>query len=271
MEFKSLTIPISNKLDSAYWLLFSENQILLKFDNNTPAIPHINNRFVDNLKPIVTEFLGTLDGVPCYVGLLDSPNELLNCLSFYRIRELYGMIDEDLFRLIGYGHQFINWSHDSQYCGRCGNPTENLKREKAKICSECNQIIFPRISPAIIVAITRGSEILLANSHRFSNKLYSVIAGFVEPGETLEECVRREVKEEVGLEIKNIEYFGSQFWPFPDSLMVAYRAEYASGEIVIDDKEIADAQWFNVDNLPQIPDKVSIARWLIDDFVENNS
>ncbi|PRX26896.1 NAD+ diphosphatase [Orenia metallireducens] len=271
MEFKSSTTPISNKSDSAYWLLFSENQILLKFNNDIPAVPLINNRFVDNLNPIVTEFLGTLDGVSCYVGLLESPNKLLNCLSFYGIRELYGVIGEDSFKLIGYAHQFINWSYDSQYCGRCGGPTENLKREKAKICSECNQIIFPRISPAIIVAITKDNEILLANSYRFSNKLYSVIAGFVEPGETLEECVRREVKEEVGIEVKNIEYFGSQPWPFPDSLMVAYTAEYASGEIVIDDEEIADARWFDVNSLPQIPERVSIARRLIDCFIENNS
>jgi len=271
MEFKPLIKPISNKSDSAYWLLFSENQILLKFNDNNPVVPSINNRFVDNLEPIVTEFFGTLDGVPCYVGLLDSPDKVLNCLSFYKIRELYGIIDEDSFKLIGYAHQFIQWSNDTRYCGRCGSPTENLKRERAKICTECNQIIFPRISPAIIVAITKGNQILLANSHRLSNEFYSVLAGFVEPAETLEECVRREVKEEVGLEVKNIEYFGSQPWPFPDSLMVAYTAEYASGEIVIDDKEIADAQWFNVNNLPKIPEKVSIARRLIDDFIENNS
>jgi len=127
---------------------------------------------------------------------------------------------------------------------------------------------FPRISPAIIVAVLKGKEILLARAHRFPPRLYSVIAGFVEPGETLEECVRREVKEEVGIEVENICYFGSQSWPFPNSLMVAFTADYANGKITIDETETIDAGWFTAHNLPPIPDKVSISRRLIDWFVE---
>lgn len=122
----------------------------------------------------------------------------------------------------------------------------------------------PRISPAIIVAITRGREILLAKGINFQGDFYSVLAGFVEPGETFEECVQREVGEEVGLKVKNIKYFGSQPWPFPDSLMVGFTAEYASGNINIDEKEILDAEWFTAEQLPLIPGVGSIARRLID-------
>jgi NAD+ diphosphatase len=130
---------------------------------------------------------------------------------------------------------------------------------------------YPRISPAIIVAVTRrfedGMRILLARNHRFPPGRYSVIAGFVEAGETLEECVRREVEEETGIQVDNIRYFGSQPWPFPNSLMIGFTAEHAGGEIVIGAGEIADAQWFAPDALPLLPPKISIARRLIDDFV----
>ncbi|MBW1863503.1 MAG: NAD(+) diphosphatase, partial [Deltaproteobacteria bacterium] len=119
-------------------------------------------------------------------------------------------------------------------------------------------------------AVLRGNQILLARANRFPYKFYSVLAGFVEPEESLEECLKREVKEEVGVEVKNICYFGSQPWPFPNSLMVAFTADYAKGKITIDENEIMDAGWFTADNLPRIPDKISIARRLIDWFVKNH-
>jgi NAD+ diphosphatase len=124
------------------------------------------------------------------------------------------------------------------------------------------------MSPAIIVAVVRDGSVLLAHAARFPGAMYSVLAGFVEPGESLEDCVRREVKEEAGVELKNIRYFGSQPWPFPNSLMIGFTAEYAGGEVTMDMKEIVDAQWFTADHLPTIPDKISIARKLIDWFVE---
>ena len=129
---------------------------------------------------------------------------------------------------------------------------------------------FPRLAPAVIVAVTKGDKILLAHSSEWRGKLYSVLAGFVEPGETFEECVEREIMEEVGIKVKNIRYFGSRPWPFPHSLMVGFTAEYESGEITIDQVEITDAQWFTSDNLPLVPGKISIARQLIDWFVETN-
>ena len=151
--------------------------------------------------------------------------------------------------------------------GRCGSRTVDRTQERAKECPDCGLISYPSISPAIIVAVRKGNRILLAHSTRHRSGWYSVLAGFVEPGETLEACVRREVKEEVGLEVKNIRYFGSQPWPFPNSLMVGFTAEYGGGKIVLDDDEILAARWFAANNLPPIPGKYTIARHLIDHFV----
>ena len=139
--------------------------------------------------------------------------------------------------------------------------------ERAKLCPACGLTTYPRISPAIIVAVTKGDTLLLARGHRHPPGFYSVLAGFVEPGETLEETVRREVREEVSLEVDDIRYFGSQPWPFPDSLMVAFTASYASGEITLEELEIADAGWYTAANLPLVPPPISIARSLIDAFV----
>ena len=142
---------------------------------------------------------------------------------------------------------------------------------RAKECEECGRFDFPRISPAIIVLIEKGDALLLARSTRFPGSFFSVLAGFVEPGESLEEAVHREVKEETGILVKDIEYFGSQPWPFPDSLMIGFTAQYASGEIRIDGEEIAEAGWYKSHSLPQIPGKLSIARQLIDWFVARHS
>jgi NAD+ diphosphatase len=143
--------------------------------------------------------------------------------------------------------------------------------ERAKVCTACGWVVFPRMSPAVIVAVTRGERILLARSPRFPEKFYSVLAGFVEPGESLEECVQREVKEEVGLELKHIRYVGSQPWPFPNSLMIGFTADYAGGEMTIDGLEIVEADWFRADDLPRIPPRPTIARQLIDGFVETRA
>jgi len=131
--------------------------------------------------------------------------------------------------------------------------------------------MYPKISPAVIVAVTKGDKILLAQNTQSKTGYYSVLAGFVEPGENLEDCVRREIKEEAGIDLKNIQYFGSQPWPFPDSLMPGFTAEYAGGDLVLDKTELLDAKWFSADELPQVPSKLSISRSLIDWFVQNHS
>lgn len=173
---------------------------------------------------------------------------------------------EDFNLLSGYKH-LLNWDKVGQFCGRCGAPNTWHLAELAKQCSVCNQILYPYNSVAVLVLIAKGAEILLARSPHFRPQFYSTIAGFVSPGETGEQAVIREVQEEVGISIKNIRYFGCQMWPFPNSFMIAYHAQYAGGEIRIDPLEIEDAQWFHRDNLPSLPLTSSISRRLIDDYL----
>ena len=188
------------------------------------------------------------------------------------LRQLYPLLGEQGFKLAGAAVQLVEWGRTHRFCGRCGARMEMAVGERAMKCPACGLASYPRLSPAVITAVVRRDgdqpRILLARNHRFPAGRYSVIAGFVEPGESLEECVQREVTEEVGVQVTNLRYFGSQPWPFPHSLMVGFTADYAGGEIALEEAEIADAQWFTADNLPQLPPKMSIARQLIDWFVE---
>jgi NAD+ diphosphatase len=216
------------------------------------------------------QYVGTFDGDPCYVAKVNDDALPPPGMVFRGLRGLYGLLGDVWFFAAGYAFQIMKWDETHQYCGCCGARTEVHPTDRAKVCPTCNHASFPRISPAIIVAITRGNEILLARQHRFArNDMYSVVAGFVEPGETLEAAVAREVGEEVGLETANIHYFGSQPWPFPNLLMIAFTAECRAGTMHIDSHEIREAGWFTADALPPIPEEPSIARKLIDWFVTN--
>lgn len=254
--------------ETSSWLLFKGNKIL-RINNKILLTLHEIDAFNLRNRLLRSRYLDQLDGHSFFVSELSSETVATEGMSFYELRQLFGQIPEDLFFLAGKANQILHWDRTHQYCSRCGARTENKMDERAKVCPSCSFVNYPRISPAIIVAITRGPEILLAKGSRFEGSFYSVLAGFVEPGETFEECVQREVEEEVGLKVKNIRYFGSQPWPFPDSLMAGFTAEYAGGEIIIDKKEIMDAGWFAVEQLPEIPGSGSIARQLIDWFVHS--
>lgn len=228
-------------------------------------------------------FLGTLDGSPCRAIELRSPREGEELevagsdgdegsegLALLGLRSLMGRMDEELLKVAGVASQVLDWDRNHQFCGRCGTPTVASESERARSCPNCSLTAYPRISPAIIVAVLKGDRILLGHNRRHrAGHVFSVLAGFVEPGESLEECVRREVMEEVGIELRDIRYFASQPWPFPDSLMVAFTAAYAGGEIEVDGTEIVEAAWFDKDNLPSIPPHGTVARSLIDWFVES--
>jgi NAD+ diphosphatase len=192
-------------------------------------------------------------------------------MNFYGLRQLYGRLPDEQFSLAGRAVQIVDWDRTHQYCGRCATPMALQDHERAKKCPACGLTVYPRLSPAIIVAVVRrfeeGPRLLLARSHRHPSGMFSVLAGFVEPGETLETTVRREVKEEVGLDVTNIRYFGSQPWPFPNSLMLAFTADYAGGDIRLEEEEIAEAGWYTPANLPLIPPPISIARRLIDWYI----
>jgi NAD+ diphosphatase len=167
--------------------------------------------------------------------------------------------------LAGTALHVVRWAETSRFCGRCAMPTERVAGERAMKCPKCELTFYPRISPAIIVLVRRGGEALLARNARFPGAFYSTLAGFSEVGESLEETLVREVKEEVGVDVGDARYFGSQPWPFPDSLMIGYTAQWRSGEIRVDETEIAEARFFRRDEpLPMLPPRVSIARRLID-------
>jgi NAD+ diphosphatase len=210
--------------------------------------------------------IGHFEGEPVFVVDLRAAAELPGC-QWQGLRQFMLHGDFDIFSLLGYAAQIATWAREHRFCGSCGRPTVQVPRERAMQCAACDVRAYPRISPSMIVLLTRGDEILLARSPRFVSGVYSTLAGFAEPGESAEQCLVREVREEVALEVRNIQYMGSQCWPFPHSMMLGFHAEYAGGEIVPQADEIEDAQWFRVDDLPPLPAGRSIARYLIDLYV----
>jgi len=266
--FISAATPPTEQNQHAWWFAFVGNQLLVEQGEDETRIPCLMSLSKIGLKPVRSQFLGTLDDRPCYE--VELPDDTLppDGMALANLRELYGVLEDDLFALGGRAVQIKEWDRTHQYCGHCATPTMQMPQDRSKRCPTCGLVNYPRLSPAIIVLVSRGEEVLLARAPRFAPTMYSVLAGFVEPGESLEETVAREVREEVGVEIKDIRYFGSQPWPFPNSLMIGFTATYASGEIVIDPREIAEAAWFHKRGLPQVPSKLSIARQLIDWFTE---
>jgi NAD+ diphosphatase len=222
------------------------------------------------LAPIFRQEIGSLNGRRCVAAEVGPEAEAPEGMGFRDLRAMLGWAgaDEAAFVMAGRAKQVVDWNRTHRYCGRCGSETGPHKREPlARVCPNCGMVFYPRISPAAIVLVRRGEEVLLARSPQFPKGMYSALAGFVEPGETLEECVRREVGEEVGISLGEVRYFASQPWPFPNSLMVGFVAEYAGGDLAPDPEEIEDAGWFRPDALPGLPPQPSIARAMIDAFV----
>lgn len=256
-----------NRIDTELWFVFNEKNIFIKKTDTSITIPCLNDfKDLENLLS-TKHYLGKLHGIPCFCGEITHENCIIPELNLIPLRDSAQLLDEELFYIAGKASQIIDWSNNFKYCGRCGNTTELVLNERAKKCSNCGLINYPTISPAIIVAITRGHEILLAHNKSFPEGLHSLIAGFVEPSETLEDCVKREIFEEVGVKVKNIKYFGSQPWPFPNSTMICFFAEYESGEIKVDGKEITNAGWFSKDNHPLLPAPHTVARKMINSFL----
>jgi NAD+ diphosphatase len=215
-------------------------------------------------QPLRRLYLGTLGERACFAFEYAADTAIPQDLMWKGLRALFGKLDDSLFALAGRALQYTDWDRTHQFCGRCGTPTRVRERERARECPACALIAYPRIAPAVMCLVRRGREILLARSPHFLPGMYSALAGFVEPGESLEQCLAREVLEETGIKIANPRYFASQPWPFPHSLMIAFVADYAGGEICPAPDEIEDAQWFALDALPKLPNRISIARRLID-------
>ncbi len=250
-------------------LCFVFQQTLLLVAGAPPAaqLPGYGELAGMNAAPLRRLYLGTLGGRACYAFEYAAEMQAPPGMLWQGLRALYGRLDDSLFALAGRALQFIDWDRTHQFCGRCGTPTRHRSHERARECPACALIVYPRIAPAVMCLIRRGREILLARSPRFAPGMYSALAGFVEPGESLEQCLAREVLEETGVRIANTRYFASQPWPFPHSLMIAFVADYAGGEITPAPEEIEDAQWFGIDALPKLPNRISIARRLIDGVV----
>lgn len=251
----------------AYWFIFYKDEFLAGETQGSLRIPFLTDIRALGLQMDNIEYTGSIDDKDCYAASIREARALPG-YSFHKLLPAFAQLDEAWYWVAGRAFHLLNWSRKTRFCSICGGSMSAADDERARQCTGCNSRVYPRISPAVIVAITRGNKLLLAHASRFATAMYSVIAGFVEPGETLEDCVRREIKEEVGIEVDNIRYFGSQPWPFPDSLMIAFTAEYSSGTLTIDNNEIVEAGWYGADELPEIPGKVSIARKLIDWFRE---
>jgi NAD+ diphosphatase len=260
--------PNHENSSKSYWFVFNSGEMLLNAEND--EIPFLKDLNELGLTPERKIYMGTLHEHPCYVAEV-SGNHVPVGMVFDDLRTLYEQLDEEIYLLAGRAIQIINWDKNHQFCGKCGTKTETMDHEMAKICPDCGFINYTRISPAVITAIIKDGKILMAKHNYGRYRRYGLIAGFVEAGETLEEAVQRETLEEVGLKVKKIKYLGSQPWPFPNSLMIGFTADYESGEINVDGNEIAHARWFGVDELPELPSRISIARELIDWYVENYS
>jgi NAD+ diphosphatase len=219
---------------------------------------------------VQAEYFGDYEAEPCYRLELEGQPDI-GLGDWVALRDLMSQTPQGLFMMAGRAIQHQTFLKTHKYCGQCGSPLERVNWELAMQCHACGFRAYPRLSPSIIVAVSRGDELLLACHRRHQHsepRLYTVLAGFAEPGETLEQCVAREVFEEVGLKVRNIRYFGNQPWPFPHSMMIAFQAEYDCGDINLDRRELVDANWFKPDNFPALPSDGTIARKLIRAFVE---
>ena len=254
----------------AVWFVFRGDRLLVRGDTDTATLLDYSDLASLGVDFDHGHYLGRLADLDCYAVQLDDALEPPPGASLEGLRALYGRLPDEYFSIAGRAVQILLWDQTHRFCGRCGEPTVNAPAERAKLCPKCGLLSFPRLSPAVIMLVQRGDELLLARNRAFADGFFSVLAGFVEPGESLEEAVAREVHEEVGLDVQDIRYFGSQPWPFPHSLMIGFTAHYAGGEIRLQEDELVEAGWFSRRGaLPKLPGKLSIARRLIDSFIES--
>jgi len=257
----------TNPTEPIYFAFRGRHLLLVDEEGSGLRLPDAERWAALGIEPLRSNHLTGEDGFQHVVVEVPDELEPPAGAGFHNLRWLYEALGEEVYRAAARAVQVMEWDRTHQFCGRCGTGTERVQGELAKRCPNCGQTDYPRISPAIIVRIERGEQILLARGPNSRPGMYSHVAGFVEPGESLEETVVREVREEVGIEVTNVRYFGSQPWPFPNSLMVGFVADYAGGELRLQEAEVEDAAWFSVDEMPIVSSPLSIARTLLDDWV----
>lgn len=267
--FLPLVSPADAAIETALWFAFQGNQLLVRKGEGRAEVPSVRHLEDIGLSPMRHQYLGLLGGHHCFSAECGEGVAPPEGMTWAGLRSLFGQMDDRHFAVAGRAVQIVDWDRSHQFCGRCGTPTVVKVGERARLCPACSQIHYPRLAPAVMALVRRGPELLLARSPHFAPGMFSALAGFVEPGESLEHCLHREVKEEVGVEVTNLRYFGSQSWPFPHSLMVAFTCDYAGGDITPQPGEIEAADWFTLDRLPLLPNPISISRRLIDAAIEH--
>jgi len=258
--------PPADAPERALWFVFRGAELLVTVPPSV-ELPHCGHPNILGMMPQRVQYLGVLGEQHCFSAELAAGVAAPQGWVWQGLRGLFGALDDAQFALAGRALQIVDWDRTHQYCGACGTATAARTSERSRECPACGLVAYPRLAPAVMALVRRGRQLLLARSPRFAKGVYSALAGFVEPGETLEQCLEREVHEEVGIGVCRVRYFASQPWPFPHSLMIAFFADYESGEIRVDGDEIEDARWFdveNIENLPRLPARISIARSLID-------
>jgi NAD+ diphosphatase len=263
-EYIPLYQAPQGRTEPALWFAFRKSEILVIGGSEKPDLPYCIELHEHGVTPQRSQYLGLYGGKHCYAAVVDESMPLPEGWAALGLRDLFGLVETTLATLSGRAYQILEWDRNHRFCSRCGTPTELRGDERSRTCPACKYTTYPPVTPAIMILITHGRKMLLARKPTFPKERYSALAGFVEPGETLEATVIREVREEVGVEVKNIRYFGSQPWPFPHSLMVAFTADYAGGELRPDGVEIEEARWFEPEELPKLPPSISISRRLVD-------
>ena len=266
LVFSPENINTSSKSETSIIL---RNQEFLTSKNSDFLIFEEDDLKWSEMEMVYKQFIGYLNDKPCYILEIDEDSKLDNDLILTPLRNLLGRIPDSLFTICSRSLQLSEWRRNNQFCGVCGTKMKMHETERAMFC-ECNNVlVYPRISPCVIVLVTRGEELLLAHNKNFPGTFYSTLAGFIEAGESAESAIHREIFEEVKVRVQNIKYFGSQSWPFPSQLMLGYHAEYLEGEITPDGEEIDLADWFHYKDLPNVPTgNISISGQLIESYLE---
>ena len=264
-RFQPRVTPPEREDADGLWFLFRGRELLVSIEGSVLQGPAPEGVGLATLR---RQFLGVLGDRPCWSAELASDADAPAGMAFRDLRALFGRLPPELHDLAGRAVQIVEWDRQHQFCGACGAPTRAAEGERARLCTRCGLAHYPRLAPSMIVAVERDDALLLARAPHFPRGIYSVLAGFVEPGESVEETVAREVWEETGVEVEDVRYFGSQPWPYPHSLMLGFQASWRAGEIQVDARELEDAGWFRADAMPPtFPGNVSISQWLIGDFL----
>jgi len=267
VRFRPAIVPPSSLSGEHYWIAVLDGRVLLLADDVGSPLPLLRSFGLTGLDALHRHYLGTLDERHVFAVALAPGTEAPPGMYFADLRQLLAAPDPMLFALGGRARQVLDWAADHRFCSRCGSTAQAHDSDRATVCTACGYTQYPRLAPCVIVLVTRGDEVLLARSPRFPPGVFSTLAGFIEAGENVEEALAREVQEEVGVTIARPRYIGSQSWPFPNSLMLGFHAEWAGGEIAVDGEEIVEAQWFSLDALPLVPPRGSISRQLLDAYV----